>query len=89
MADLGSIHNIDKFNEIFFQVPTIATLAGDDSLGELSKTNGSSKKSELSPLDLSCTTNGEGYDFPKNVNLIKISFSELFRNFLDNQFLFI
>uniref|UniRef100_A0A0R3RRJ7 Homeobox domain-containing protein n=1 Tax=Elaeophora elaphi TaxID=1147741 RepID=A0A0R3RRJ7_9BILA len=41
-------------------VPTITSLAGDDSLGDMSKTNGSSKKSELSPLDLSCTTNGEG-----------------------------
>ncbi|CAG9534787.1 unnamed protein product [Cercopithifilaria johnstoni] len=41
-------------------VPTITALAGDDSLGDVSKTNGSSKKSELSPLDLSCATNGEG-----------------------------
>uniref|UniRef100_A0A1I7VYL9 Homeobox domain-containing protein n=1 Tax=Loa loa TaxID=7209 RepID=A0A1I7VYL9_LOALO len=41
-------------------VPTITALAGDDSLGDLSKTNGSSKKSELSPLDLSCTANSEG-----------------------------
>ncbi|VDK73890.1 unnamed protein product [Litomosoides sigmodontis] len=41
-------------------VSTFAALAGDDSLGDLSKTNGSSKKSELSPLDLSCTSNGEG-----------------------------
>ncbi|VDK73384.1 unnamed protein product [Onchocerca ochengi] len=42
-------------------VPMITALAGDDSLGE-SKMNGSSKKSELSPLDLSCTTNGEGHE---------------------------
>ncbi|KAL3998079.1 Homeobox domain family protein [Acanthocheilonema viteae] len=43
-------------------VPTITALAGDDSLGDVSKTNGSTKKSELSPLDLSCTTNGEGHE---------------------------
>lgn len=49
-----------KISEVFLQVPTIKALAGDDSLGDVSKTNGSSKKSELSPLDLSCTTNGEG-----------------------------
>uniref|UniRef100_A0A915Q0U0 Uncharacterized protein n=1 Tax=Setaria digitata TaxID=48799 RepID=A0A915Q0U0_9BILA len=41
-------------------VPTITSLAGDDSLADMSKINGSSKKSDLSPLDLSFTTNGEG-----------------------------
>ncbi|VIO96827.1 Uncharacterized protein BM_BM7351 [Brugia malayi] len=41
-------------------VPTITALANDDLLGDVSRTNGSSKKSELSPLDLSCTTNGDG-----------------------------
>ncbi|VDM98638.1 unnamed protein product [Thelazia callipaeda] len=41
-------------------VPTITSLAEENSPGDGSKTNGFSKKSELSPLDLSCTTNGEG-----------------------------
>ncbi|KAM3721582.1 Zinc finger homeobox protein [Dirofilaria immitis] len=41
-------------------VPTITALASDDSLGDVLRTNGGSKKSELSPLDLSYTTNGDG-----------------------------
>lgn len=70
LADPWIAHNFVKFTLIFLQVPTITALAGDDSLGDVSKTNGSSKKSELSPLDLSCTTNGEGYGFYENVDFL-------------------
>uniref|UniRef100_A0A914ZXI9 Zinc finger homeobox protein 3 n=1 Tax=Parascaris univalens TaxID=6257 RepID=A0A914ZXI9_PARUN len=43
-------------------VPTITTIASEDPATslELSKLNGSSKKVEATPLDLSCSANGEG-----------------------------
>lgn len=43
-------------------MPTITTIASEDPATslELSKLNGSSKKVEATPLDLSCSANGEG-----------------------------
>lgn len=46
--------------ESIFQVPTITAVANEDSAAtDSTKVNGAQKKSDLSPLDLSCSNNGE------------------------------